>query len=334
MRHAIRDDNAAPGHDSFLDVVSNMVGILIILVMVTGLRVRNAAVEAATSNDFLETQLAQLQDRKATARSMRDDVLQATARAEQLEREKAIRQLQRDRLAMAVAAWEARIRLHGEQLDAEARKAYDLGLELAGARAELESLERDRRAAEAAESPPEVIHSYPTPLSKTVDQDEAHFQLRAGRIVFIPLEDLLDQVKQKAHRLLHRPELSDTVGPVGGFRLRFTLERYDVPIETAAATGKGGSYVRLGQWTLIPASSQLGETVDVALSEGSEFRRVLSRLRPGRSTITVWTYPDSFAEFRRLKEDLYHQGFAVAGRPLPHDVPIGGSPEGSKSSAQ
>ena len=33
------------GGDSFLDVISNMVGILIVLVMVAGLRVKNAVVE-------------------------------------------------------------------------------------------------------------------------------------------------------------------------------------------------------------------------------------------------------------------------------------------------
>ena len=36
----------APGTDSFLDVVANLVGILIILVMVIGVRARDAMVEA------------------------------------------------------------------------------------------------------------------------------------------------------------------------------------------------------------------------------------------------------------------------------------------------
>lgn len=34
-------ENDQPGHDSFLDIVSNIVGILIILVMVTGVRAKN-----------------------------------------------------------------------------------------------------------------------------------------------------------------------------------------------------------------------------------------------------------------------------------------------------
>jgi hypothetical protein len=85
---------------------------------------------------------------------------------------------------------------------------------------------------------------------------------------------------------------------------------------------------------LIPTSSRLGEPYEAALAPRSEFRQVLSRYRPGRDTITIWTYPDSFAAFRKLKEELYRLGFATAGRPLPTGTPISGSPEGSKSARQ
>ena len=38
MPRSARNDTESPGHDSFLDIVANMVGILIILVMVVGVR--------------------------------------------------------------------------------------------------------------------------------------------------------------------------------------------------------------------------------------------------------------------------------------------------------
>ena len=75
-------------------------------------------------------------------------------------------------------------------------------------------------------------------------------------------------------------------------------------------------------------------TVEQALADGSQFRRVLSGFRPSKTTITIWTYPDSFAEFRRLKQQLYQLGFPTAARPLPDGVPIGGSPHGTKSAAE
>jgi hypothetical protein len=51
-------------------------------------------------------------------------------------------------------------------------------------------------------------------------------------------------------------------------------------------------------------------------------------------TVTFWTYPDSFAAYRKLRELLYERGYTVAGRPLPMGQPISGSPYGSKTAAQ
>jgi hypothetical protein len=81
-------------------------------------------------------------------------------------------------------------------------------------------------------------------------------------------------------------------------------------------------------------SSQLGEPIDAALKPGSNFRRSLEMLSPRTYTITVWSYPDSFGEFRKLQQDLYALGYSVAARPLPEGAPIGASPHGTKSSAE
>ena len=95
----------------------------------------------------------------------------------------------------------------------------------------------------------------------------------------------------------------------------------------------GGQYAQLKRWTLIPTSSTLGESVDEALGPTSQFRQRAASL-PRDTTITVWTYQDSFEDFRRIKEELFAYGFETAGRPLPNGVPIGGSPDGTRSAAQ
>ncbi len=38
---------------------------------------------------------------------------------------------------------------------------------------------------------------------------------------------------------------------------------------------------------------------------------------PAETVVTVWVYPDSFGEFRKLKSALYREGFLAAARPLP-----------------
>ena len=78
----------------------------------------------------------------------------------------------------------------------------------------------------------------------------------------------------------------------------------------------------------------MGEPIDAALAEGSEFRQTLANYHPGRSAVTVWTYADSFGSFRKLKKELYRMGYMVAGRPLPMGVPIAASPDGTKSAAE
>jgi hypothetical protein len=78
----------------------------------------------------------------------------------------------------------------------------------------------------------------------------------------------------------------------------------------------------------------MGESIQAALQDGSQLQSILASHPPNNSTITVWTYPDSFNEFRKLKQELFKRGYVTAARPLPDDHPIGGSPEGSRSAAQ
>ncbi len=152
------------------------------------------------------------------------------------------------------------------------------------------------------------------------------------------MEELLEafkaDAKKQAHSLLSQLELTGTVGPVGGFRLRYTLQRREMPHKMEDGSVRLGTYATLKQWTLIPVSGRLGEPVEAAVVQGSRFRQALSEFDPKRATVTIWTYPDSFAEFGRLKKELYHLGFPTAARPLPHGIPIGGSPQGTKSAAE
>lgn len=327
----------AAGNESFLDVVANMVGILIILVMVVGLRVKNVPITAALPGAASAEQ-AELAARRAAEESLRADVLALAGEIQRLDEETAARQQQRDLLATAASALEQKIDACRRRLDEQSRADFDLRQSVADSRQRLEQIRQRRMEVEETPAEPIVVENYPTPLSETVDGEEAHFQLRAGRVALIPLEALLTRFRSDAQRqvykLLGQPELTDTLGPEAGFRLRYTLERVDVSPEMAMATGRGGSYARLKRWTLIPASGQLGEPLDAALAEGSEFRRALTGFRPGRTTITLWTYPDSFEAFRQLRAMLYQQGYAVAGRPLADGSPISGSPDGTKSAAQ
>lgn len=336
MQRASTVASGSAGHDSFLDVMANMVGILIILVVVVGLRVRNApatpaAVEAPSASGDVERE-------SAAEKSLNGDVLRAAQDVRILSEHIAVRFAERNRLAAAVAALEASLQQKHGALGTSAAEDLELARQTREAQAELERLQAQRLEAEQVQAPVVALENRPTPLGKTVDGEELHFQLRGARIVVVPIDDLVARFKadaeRKAYRLRDQPEFSETVGPVGGFRLRYILERHDTSPEDALRSGRGGSWVRLQRWELLPSSSEMGETLDEALAPGSQFRGVLAGLRPQRVTVTLWTYPDSFLLFQRIKEELYRLGFAVAGRPLPEGILIGGSPQGSKSAAE
>src|SRR5207253_3089300 len=84
----------------------------------------------------------------------------------------------------------------------------------------------------------------------------------------------------------------------------------------------------------IPNSPDLGEPLDAALGPRSPFRARLAPLNPRKTSVALWTYPDSFGAYSRIKEELHKLGFSVAAWPKPHGELIGGSNHGSHSQAQ
>jgi hypothetical protein len=311
--------------NSFLDVITSSIGILIILVMVAGQRSRQAV--EALANAPLSAELATAQ---SEASSLEQEIHGVASRMANVQAELAARMAQRSHVSTLVAAVEQDLAKRRAALDHASRGRYDVERDLAIARDELAQLESQRKQLAETAAPDTIkIESYPTPISRTVDDREVHFQLLGGRLAFIPFDALVDRLKgsmrEYASKLQEQGEVSDTLGPIGGFRLRYSIERHDVP---------GGSYMQVSHIDFLPTSNQLGETLNAALAPKSALRNKLEMISPRQYTITVWTYPDSFDEFRKLKKELYGMGYAVAARPLPQGMPIGASPQGSRSSAQ
>lgn len=322
---AMDGDNSSVGTDSFLDVITNFVGILIILVMVVGERARNAPLPTVAVPGQEELEAA-----KSEAASVEQSVRDIEAQLKNSQVETAMRTRERDGLHTLITAIEHEMAERRAALDEASREKFDTRRELALAQAELERLKDEQAEATTTDAPETItVESYPAPIGKTVDGKEAHFQLLEGRLTYVPFEALIDRLKanlrEYASRMRTTSRIVDTLGPIGGFRMRYAVDRFDTA---------GGSYLQVARVELMPTSNQLGEPIDKALASGSRFREKLKMVSPDQYTITVWTYPDSFDEFRRVKKELYEMGYPVAGRPLPEGMPIGASPHGSRSSAQ
>jgi hypothetical protein len=316
----------AVNSDSFLDIVASVVSIMIIMVVMEGMRIKNAPVTAAIENSPVT---AELRNDLAGEQSAREDLLKTGEEVRQLKGWAAARGAQRDMLATAVAAMEKEIDGRREKMDREKRQGFDRARAVAQAKYRLEQLDKERELAEISEAAPVVLESYATPIGKVVDKNEVHFILWDEKIAYIPKDDLerafVEDAQQKIRKLSpNSPDMTETLGPVEGFKIRYTLGLQNV----------GGRTEIMYLWELRPTPGVVGESAEQALSQGSQFRAHLAKLRRGMHTVTIHVYSDSFEAFRKIRKELYHQGFSVAARPLSPEMSIGFSPAGSKSTAQ
>ena len=205
-------------------------------------------------------------------------------------------------------------------------------------------VERDRLAKEVA-----AIEAIPVPkakallaksaVAKPTEGTEYHFELRRGRVSFIDLDRLVDQVKADARLRLRigggagRGMIAATVGPVGAFSLRYQMTRA-MPDDLAELLDARDVTYSLRSWEVIPEGENRGEAFEATRATSSDFGRAIRRLNPERDTITMWIYPDGFTLYRQLRDDLHDRGFMVAARPLPAGMAIRGSPAGSLSAGQ
>ncbi len=334
-RTGTRHIPSEPGQDSFLDVVANLVGILIILIMIVGAQAKDAMVQADAEPPGVEQR--ELEEQKNAFATVQHELQALLDRTQKQEIEVAYRRSERDRILTLITAVEQDLQTQREQLSAEQQAALHVQGQIDAARREQEDLRMSREAVERSSAPVEVVMHRPTPLAKTVFGREVHFQLQGGRVVFVPIDELVEEfkteAKQKAWKLRQAPSITETVGPVRDFRLKYTLKRTNYNVETRAGTVYQ-ERVELDHFVLVPVRDNLGEPLDAALQPQSDFRTILSAYSPHDATVTIWVYPDSFDQFRRLKDELYKLGFLTASRPLPAGQPISGSPNGTQSAVQ
>jgi hypothetical protein len=325
------EDISSAGQDSFLDVVTNIVGILIILVMLVGGRARqviqNAMPVQSDRVAALEQEVDVLDQKVALAES---EVEELAAQGRTVATAAAFAGEARLQLATAVSAATLEIDRRKQETDAVKVKAA----EAAARRKELETeIEHCTLEAEGLAHLPATtkeVLAYPTPVGRTVNGEEIHFRLGEGRIAFIPIEELFELAKSQTRRhsgsIAELASRIESVGPVQGFSL-------DYVIEAKVDQSRGQVLIRSREWVVRPVGMGNGETTEEALSPRSRFRQVLSAVTP-ETTVTLWCYPDSFDVYRTVREDLHRLGIPTACRPMPEGAPIGGSTEGSKSVVQ
>jgi hypothetical protein len=336
--------------DSFLDLVTNVVGIIIRLILVSwvGARSYQALVPAAPEDPAAQVEeIDAAPPLSAEMRVHRKELNDAQERLlEQLRRLKTVKDGQQQLDAAAT-----QLSTQCQQLEEKQGTLKRKALAEQGRRAQvvLSLPELQRRGAALAreiaalEKLPPLTQKlrYGTPVSRPVHAEEVMFECLHNKVTVIDIGGLLAEVKQgmedKGRELRMRWQVEDVAGPLGAFRLRYTIERIRTTTESIGGGGpeQGNSYsYGLGGWKAEPIITNRGEALESALAKGSEFRRTADGLQPNQAVATFWVYPDSFPIYRALRDYLHARDVEVAGRPLTFGSPIAGSRNGTRSQGQ
>lgn len=338
MRRSAASEIEAPGQDSFLDVVCNLVGILIVLVMLIAAQAKRGMVAAASAPPADAAQSANEQQaatEESAAQSIELSINELQGKINRQNLEVALRQQERDRVQVLVTVAEQRLAEHRDKLSGNEQARFDLEQLLSSAQNELATLRSQQVS--LARPQPQVLEHLPTPMARTVFGSEIHFRLQRGRLAHVPWQEMLERLKADAPQQLQKLKSTSRVElslpAIGGFGARYILRKVESQTQTRVGTATH-SGVELEQIYFVDAEANLGQPVAQALQANSEFRGHLAAHKPQSTTVTVWVYPDSFDDFRAIKAELFKLGYLTAARPLPEGYPISGGPEGSRSSAE
>lgn len=329
------EDELAVGEDSFMDTIANLVGIMIILVVIVG--AKGYAAARTSAREQARDQIEQLKSPASQAENLDRDLDEQIEQLEKYQVETAYRNAERMTLVDRKTLIDQQIRKRLEQLDQQAQQTFEAQAQAQALERDLEKLIRSQGELPEVQKPVVALQHLPTPMAKTVFGKELHVMLRDHQLTVIPWDSLVEQLKSSARatasRNSQRDKFEDVLGPMDGFLMRYRLISKSGLMSDGRVAAMG-KMVELERFELEPTGDVIRESIQDSLGAQGRLRSELDSSRSSHTTVTVWVYPESFAEFRMLKELLYKEGYLCAARPLPRDMRIGASPQGSSSTAQ
>jgi hypothetical protein len=324
--------------DSFLDLVANVVGIIIRLILIAWVGARTythliplpqeerAPATVASGEPIHDPLEGELARRRRELEAAQERLLQQLRLLPpvQDQQEAAGRglallaqqrgELDRERSSLAQAVAEQKQASQG--FVPSMAQLRDRGKQLHDEIAALEKL-----------PPLKQVLKYRAPISRPVHEEELHFECKGGRVSYVDfpgfVAEVNKQVQQRKQDIMQQGRIEGVTSPSGSFQAHYLLElnRLD------------GN--RLESLCVIePLAAVRGESLEASLAPGSEFRHVVEGVDARLTVITFWVYPDSFALYRRLRDSLYERDVEVACWPLRDGAHITFGSRGTKSRGQ
>jgi hypothetical protein len=356
------------GSDSFLDVLANIVGILIILIVAAASRMGRVPEMVALIPADPET-VADEPPAPAPAPEVAESIPAPQPVTVPVEPEpdepppemaREMDEISKQLLALEskVPAADSKLRklrtaslsvermLGEEDKDTANRKQklHDAQLRIArleealGERQQaLNAILAEFEEAQRARPPAVEVKHRLAPISQEIAGEEVHFRLAGNRVSVVPIMPLVERVKRQMDRqrdwLATRGKHESVVGPVDGYSMEYVVEKLPLSFIDRNRLGYGGYRIGVTHADIVPEKDLVTETPEEALRRGSRFAMAV-KTAPERAALTFWVYPDSFHAFRILQAACQAEGFIVAARPLPSGHPIGVSTNGSRSVGQ
>ncbi|MEN0111061.1 MAG: hypothetical protein AAF805_10085 [Planctomycetota bacterium] len=319
MRRAAEPTDDLPGGDSLLDVIANIVGILVLLVVVVAVRAGAAVTTPVAEADATPAEALAAIESEASDATLRARVAardaselrrQALTSAAEAERRDALRREK----ALYAATLRAELAEARDGLSDNDRRSLDAQNAIAQSQRRLEELAREQIALAANEPPPEAVTVVvePTPIVEGRAERTVSFRLQGGRLAYVPVDELQIELA----KAVDRPAITDpsqitlteeTVGPVQGFVA-------DAEIAWAIRSGGGRVALRsqIVRLVLRELTPQGGETPEQAFAPGGYVSSQLRLNDPEEVVVRIMVYEDSFADMPGVESKFRERGYRIA----------------------
>ena len=318
--------------DSMLDTLTNVVGILVIVLVAVQLSSQEAASKIAEQLDKVDPQeVARLEEAAAKAKQQAEAAsaalreqrqskndpkaelarLEAALRVEEdLAKDAAERaaELEKKRVADLKAAEEAAKRAAAEQAKKEAeRKA---------AQDRLAAMQREFENLPVLTAPPAKEVRLPDPRPAPAGVKEFHVLCREGRIWLVDIPALQEKAQKRADFVVRSKKLDPDGDTWLADGKTFVEEFNKAPVKDE------GFEITLevvnNRWTrlVLTRMKGRGEPADEAVKPTGEFARALRRLKPESHVVRFFVWPDSFEEYLRVRELTGERGYAAGWEPM------------------
>jgi hypothetical protein len=288
--------------DSLMDTLTNVVGVLVLVLLLVSLNVREAVERILDLNPeqlgVTPDDLALVQRQAADYAKAREALAARVAPNQVAADEQELATLRQQMAALNSGAPPEpippeKVEELRKKVEADTKKSQELGQELATIDEELQKLKGQLDKTEVHAAPPAKIVRLPNPREAPKDARQVLVVCRDGRVGLFDPEDLRESAKKRAQFLL--TPLQRKAGPEGEIDCEKFVEQFNK--SSSVSSGPYRARLAVENFSLVliyELRGTAGETAKQAVERTSQLRRGLQRLDPQKFYVRFLVWSDSF----------------------------------------